>query len=275
MTTSPNGTAPLQPPPSLEDSSTENEAAVPDDDASFTRRHRAAAYSVHFYTASGLLCGALAAAEIIAGRNQRAFFWLILAMLIDSTDGALARRFRVKDVVPHIDGRKLDDIVDYLNYTFLPVLMMAWSGWLPEPVWLWAGIPLIASVFAFSHTGAKEEENGFFLGFPSYWNVFAFYTAIWLSHYGPYAVLSVALVLSVLSVVPVRFVYPNRPPRWKTFFIGGGVATVLVALFILLRHPELDPPGWLIGVSLVYPAMYFAASAYLDWDHRRRERKSA
>ncbi len=146
---------------------------------------------------------------------------MIVAVLIDATDGTFARKFRVKDVVPHIDGRKLDDIVDYLNYTFLPLLMVGSADWLPSPTWLWASVPLVASVFAFVHTGAKEETNGFFLGFPSYWNVFAFYTAVWLSGFGQGIVLAIALVLSGLSVLPLRFVYPNRAPRWRALFVGG------------------------------------------------------
>ena len=91
---------------------------------------------------------------------------MIVAVLIDATDGTFARKFRVKDVVPHIDGRKLDDIVDYLNYTFLPLLMIGSAGWLPQPSWLWASVPLVASVFAFVHTGAKEEIQRFLSRFP-------------------------------------------------------------------------------------------------------------
>jgi phosphatidylcholine synthase len=239
----------------------------------FPLRHRVAAYGVHCYTALGLLCGALAAANILQADNRTAFLWMIVAVLIDATDGTLARRLRVKEAVPHIDGRKLDDIVDYLNYTFLPLLLIGWAGWLPEPVWLWASIPLIASVFAFSHTGAKEEHDGFFLGFPSYWNIFAFYVAVWLRHYGDYVVLGVALVLSLLSVLPVRFIYPNRPPRWKGFFLGGATVTLGLAVLILLQYPEQN--GWLVAMSLVYPAAYVVLSVYLDLENRRERRAAA
>ncbi len=176
----------------------------------YSAQQKLLAYAVHTYTAMGLLCGALIAADILQQNYRRAFILMIVAVLIDATDGTFARKFRVKDVVPHIDGRKLDDIVDYLNYTFLPLLMVGSADWLPSPTWLWASVPLVASVFAFVHTGAKEETNGFFLGFPSYWNVFAFYTAVWLSGFGQGTVLAIALVLSGLSVLPLRFVYPNR-----------------------------------------------------------------
>jgi phosphatidylcholine synthase len=230
----------------------------------YSRRQKLLAYAVHAYTASGLLCGALIAADILSGNYRRAFVWMSVAVLIDATDGTFARRFRVKDVVPHIDGRKLDDIVDYLNYTFLPLLMIGSAGWLPPPPWLWISVALIASVFAFVHAGAKEEVHGFFRGFPSYWNVLAFYTAVWLSEWGRGTVLATVLVLSALSVLPVRFVYPNRAPRWRPLFIGGGIAWLAVIGAILWYYPDAPIPVSLLWLSAVYPIFYVAASLYLD-----------
>lgn len=235
-----------------------------------SRRQKLAAYAVHAYTATGLVCGALIAADIFLGEYRRAFVWMIVAVLIDATDGTFARRFRVKEVVPNIDGRKLDDIVDYLNYTFLPLMMIGSAGWLPQPVWLWTSIPLIASVFAFVHTGAKEEINGFFRGFPSYWNVFAFYTAVWLSRWGNGTVLATALVLSGLSLLPVRFVYPNRAPRWRRLFVGGGIAWLAVIGMILWYYSEAPIPNGLLWLSAIYPVFYVGASLYLDWQLRER-----
>jgi phosphatidylcholine synthase len=228
------------------------------------------AYAAHAYTATGLLCGALVAADIFQGNYRRAFVWMIVAVLIDATDGTFARKVRVKEVVPHIDGRKLDDIVDYLNYTFLPLLMIGSAGWLPQPSWLWVTIPLMASVFAFVHTGAKEEINGFFRGFPSYWNVFAFYTAVWLSQLGHATVLATAIVLSGLSLLPIRFVYPNRAPRWRPLFIWGGIAWLVIVSVILCYYPDSPIPQGLLWLSAVYPAFYLAASIYLDWRFRAR-----
>ncbi len=228
------------------------------------QRQRLLAYAVHTYTASGLVCAALIAHDIFRRDYRWAFVWMILAVLIDATDGTLARKFRVKDVVPHIDGRKLDDIVDYLIWTFLPLLMIATAGWLPEPAWLWMSIPLIASVFAFVHTGAKEEVNGFFRGFPSYWNVVAFYSAVWLVDWGKGAVLAAVLVLSGLSLLPVRFVYPNRAPRWRWLFIGGAIAWLVVIGAILWLYPKMPIPPSLLWLSAIYPAFYLAASIYLD-----------
>jgi phosphatidylcholine synthase len=71
----------------------------------YSRRQKLLAYAVHAYTAMGLLCGALIAADILGQNYRGAFIWMIVAVLIDATDGTFARKFRVKDVVPHIDGR--------------------------------------------------------------------------------------------------------------------------------------------------------------------------
>jgi phosphatidylcholine synthase len=234
---------------------------------------RVAAYTVHLYTASGVVCVLLATQAVIAGEIRAAFAWMIVAVLIDATDGTFARRVDVKHVLPHVDGRKLDDIVDYLNYTFVPILMLVRADWLPQPAEGWAIFPLIASLFAFVHDGAKEEDAGFFRGFPSYWNIVAFYVAVWLRHCGPYVVLAVVLILSVLSVLPVRFVYPNRPPCWPLFFVGGGIVWLAMVLGLLWSYPQC--PVWLIGISLIYPVCYAVLSVYLHVAHSRAVRSKS
>lgn len=229
-----------------------------------TGRQKCVAYAVHLYTASGAVVGLLMAASIVDRDYGAAFLWMLLAVAIDMTDGFLARRFRVKEVVPHIDGRTLDDLVDYLNYTFLPVCMIWRAEWLPEPGWLWCGMILMSSLFGFAHSGAKEESRGFFRGFPSYWNIVAFYIWICFHHYGSGVVLGVVLVLSLLTVLPVRFVYPNRPPCWRGFFLGGALAWMILVLYMLLRQPS-DPLDWAVWVSFIYPVLYVILSVYLDW----------
>jgi phosphatidylcholine synthase len=193
---------------------------------------------------------------------------MVVAVLIDATDGTLARRVNVTRVAPHIDGRKLDDIVDYLNYTFVPIFLLVEAEWLPEPAAFWAVFPLIASLFAFVHVGAKEDDAGFFRGVPSYWNIVAFYIAVWVNQYGQLVVLALVLSLSLMSVLPVRFVYPNRPPCWALFFIGGGIIWLIMVLAILCCYPSC--PAWLIGISLTYPVLYAISSVYLHVVESRR-----
>jgi phosphatidylcholine synthase len=92
----------------------------------------------------------------------------------------------------------------------------------------------------------------------------AFYTAVWLCEWGRGAVLATVLVLSALSLLPVRFVYPNRAPRWRPLFVGGGIAWLAVIGAILWYYPDAPIPVSLLWLSAVYPVFYVAASLYLD-----------
>jgi len=224
------------------------------------------AYLVHLYTATGIVFAILAALAIVRSDLAGACLWLMVAMAVDSTDGFLARRFRVKIVLPNLDGRRLDDIVDYLNYTFLPILLITSAGSLPEPKLLWAAIPLVTSLFAFCNIDAKEEQAGFFRGFPSYWNVIAVYVVIWLYETDVLVLGLIIMGFSLITVLPLRFVYPNHAPRWKGFFISGAIAWLLLIFFMLFLHPMV--PVWLIWLSLSYPALYLTLSLYLDFRSR-------
>ena len=95
------------------------------------KRDRLAAYGVHVFTALGVAASAWMMASIAEGDYRTTFLLMVVAVVIDAVDGTLARRFRVKEVCPEIDGRTLDDIVDYLNYTFIPFLLLCHAGWLP------------------------------------------------------------------------------------------------------------------------------------------------
>ena len=91
-----------------------------------------AAWLVHLYTASSVVCGFLALTRIFYDRYRDAFFWLAVAVLIDTTDGVLARRTDVASRLPWFNGAKLDDIVDYVTYVFVPAFF-AWHALLvPE-----------------------------------------------------------------------------------------------------------------------------------------------
>ncbi len=91
----------------------------------------------------------------------------------------LARRFRVKETIPWFDGALLDNIVDYLTYVFAPVVLLWTTDYLPDGAlgWVVAALPLLASSYQFCRVDAKTDDH-FFLGFPSYWNVVAFYAIV-------------------------------------------------------------------------------------------------
>jgi len=135
----------------------------------------ALALGVHGLTASGAVVGVAALLAIGAQDFSLAALLMLVALFIDSVDGTLARAARVKEVLPRFDGRRLDDMVDYLNYVIVPCVFLVAGGLLPH--WWAAAPPIPASAYGFSQVDAKTEDD-FFLGFPSYWNVIAIYA--WL-----------------------------------------------------------------------------------------------
>jgi phosphatidylcholine synthase len=233
---------------------------------------RARAYAVHLLTASGVVAAFLAVAELLeeAPDERIVFAWLVVAVLIDAVDGSLARAWNVKRFAPDINGRTIDDIVDYLTFTFVPLLLVWRMGWVPFapgiPGVAWFAPALVASLLGFAHVGAKDEAAGYFRGFPSYWNIAAFYAGLAfyaLGEAGQWLNGVVLLALAALTVSPVRFLYPNLTPRpWKLPVLLGAAAWLAVLLGMLLVYRQV--PGWIVGVSLIYPAFYVALSILID-----------
>ena len=233
---------------------------------------RARAYAVHLLTASGVVAAFLAVAELMrtAPDERVAFAWLVVAVLIDAVDGPLARAWEVKRFAPQIDGRKIDDLVDYLTFTFVPLILVWRMGWVPFAPGLggllWIAPPLVASLLGFANVGAKDESAGYFRGFPSYWNIGAFYAGIvfhGLGGAGQWLNAVALLALAALTVSPLRFLYPNLAPRrWKPAVLLGAAAWLVILLAMLPVYPQA--PAWLVALSLVYPAFYVTLSIWID-----------
>ncbi len=218
---------------------------------------RARAAAVHLYTASGAVLAWLATAELTTASPDPRYVFALLAaaVVVDATDGPLARRWEVKRWLPAIDGRTIDDLVDYLTYCFVPLLLIWRMGWVPEPGLLWIAPALLASLFGFANAGAKDERGGFFLGFPSYWNIVAFYAGFIHARGGAALNGAALLLLAAATVLPIRFLYPNLTPRpWRTPILGGSILWLAMMLWLLPGYPRASAGA--IGLSLIYPAFY-------------------
>ena len=139
---------------------------------------RLAAYGVHLLTASGAVCGLLALQGIAGGRFKTALVWMAVAVVIDGVDGPLARSVGVSRVLPGIDGTLLDNVVDYLNYVVVPAFLIVEASLVPLRLEVVGGAAIcLSSAFQFTRIDAKTPDH-FFRGFPSYWNVLAFYLLV-------------------------------------------------------------------------------------------------
>ncbi len=239
---------------------------------SYSLIHRIAAWSVHFYTALGLPLMYLAARELLAHSSQveqdaRMFFvWMWLAMVVDSSDGVLARAVRVEKVLPEFNGRRLDDIVDFLSFAFLPCVAFGIYELFPTH-WEWfAIVPIMASGYGFCQEQAKTDNA--FVGFPSYWNIVLLY--LYLVQMDPWLNLGIVGFLAAMVFAPIHYIYPTRTTFLRPFTVifGSVWACVLVASSLLPREAWTIPAAWL---SLSFPLYYLALSIV----HHRRVHRDA
>jgi phosphatidylcholine synthase len=219
------------------------------------------AWLAHLYTASGAVFAFLAARAVIDFDYRAAFFWLGVQVLVDATDGVVARALRVSERLPWFNGAKLDDIIDYLTYVFVPALFV-WREILVPEAWTMyvTGAMLLSSAYGFNREDAKTADH-FFTGFPSYWNIVVFYLLI--LRWPAWVNAVILLVLVVLVFVPIRYVYPSRMPvlRWQTNALGA-IWGALIAV-MLWQYPAVSRAVLL--ASFVFPAYYFALSLLLQF----------
>ena len=219
--------------------------------------NKLAASAVHALTASGALLGVLALLAGARGEFQTSALWMLAALAVDGVDGTLARRFQTARFVPGLDGRRLDDIVDYLNYVIAPICFLCWSGHIQHPAL--AAAPVLASAWGFAQTDAKTDDH-FFLGFPSYWNVLAIY--IWRFELDAFTSGALLLLCAALVFVPLRYIHPSRMRTlwWST---NLGAALWLALLTVAVAAPARADAFALLEISLAYPLWYLVLSLVL------------
>jgi phosphatidylcholine synthase len=223
-------------------------------------KRSSSAWLVHFYTASGAVLAFFATLATFNGRFRAAFILLLAATVVDATDGILARWARVKELTPGFDGARLDDIVDYLTFVFVPLLILLRAGHLPEGWGLAVcAAVLLSSGYGFASLDAKTADY-FFTGFPSYWNIVALYIHAART---PPSFNGVLLLFFVAMVfVRIGWIYPTRTPVLQGVTNILGVVWGVMMLVITYLLP--DVPRWLVVSSLFYPAYYIALSLWLQ-----------
>ena len=228
---------------------------------------------VHVWTATGAVLALLMVHFSYQGRVEAVLWLFLAAMVVDGTDGMLARWLRVKEVLPGFDGELLDNVVDYMTYALAPMVLLWANGYLPAGFWggAWAACALLASCYQFCRSDAKTEDH-YFLGFPSYWNIVAFYVVV--LEVGTTGTVTMLLVCSVLVFVPIKYIYPSRTLVLWQLNMALAVAWLVMWAAVTAQLP--DPPAWLVGLSLAYTAYYVAASLWLTvaTRHGRRTGRS-
>ena len=218
----------------------------------------AACWAVHFYTATGAVAAFAALHAISAHDVRTAFWWLYVAVAVDASDGVLARAADVKRHLPQFDGAKLDDIVDYLTFVLVPIVLLVETGMLQGTFGVASAcLALLASAYRFCHADAKTADH-YFTGFPSYWNIVALY--LYVFAWSPAASAALTFGLALLVFAPLRFLYPSRMAWMRASTVGLGLVWAAAVGVILLSLPERATT--LALISLAYPAYYTLLSLY-------------
>ncbi|MDO8288286.1 MAG: phosphatidylcholine/phosphatidylserine synthase [Parvibaculum sp.] len=205
------------------------------------RARIAAAWAVHAFTATGVVTGLLAIAALISGDFRLALLWLGAALLIDGFDGPMARKVNVNAYAPNMDGAILDLVIDYLNYTVIPALLVYRFGLVPYGFAIpAAAYIMMTSLYCFGNRDMKTEDN-YFQGFPAVWNLvvlFFYITAspAWLN-------LLVIIALGILTFVPLKFVHPFRVVRFRALTIAMTGAWGALAVVLVLGSAPDSPPA--------------------------------
>ena len=141
------------------------------------------AWAVHAFTTSGIVLGFLALVSVLKSDPVAAFMWLGLALFVDGIDGTLARKARVLEYTPNVDGRALDLVIDFFTYVAVPALMVYWFNMTPVPGFFFApqtwslisaATIMAVSCYTFANVGMKSDDY-YFVGFPALWNIVVLY----------------------------------------------------------------------------------------------------
>jgi len=237
------------------------------DNWSPSKQQQAMAWSAHLFTATGAIWGLLALLAISSGEWVVAFAWMALAVFVDAFDGIWARRVHVKSVLPNFDGALLDNMIDFLNYVFIPAYFLYASNLLPQRyAMLGAVLILLASSYQFCQDDAKTDDH-YFKGFPSYWNVMVYY--MFIMGATPMINFIVLAILSALVFVPIKYVYPTRTAMHKELTMTLACFWGVINVAILVRYPVRDT--WLLWASFLFVLYYCGLSLYSMWLDSRQQ----
>jgi phosphatidylcholine synthase len=216
---------------------------------------RAAAFSVHIFTALGAGIALVAMLEAVREHWVAMFAWLGVALVIDAVDGPIARRLDVARVQPDWSGDVLDLVVDFVTYVFVPAYAITASGLLlplSAPL-LGVGIAVSGALY-FADRRMKSPDNHF-RGFPGLWNVAAFY--LFLLHLPPALASLGVIVLIALTFAPFHVVHPIRVARRRWLTLSLIAIWAALALFTLASDFNVGMP---VTVGLCAIVAYIMAS---------------
>lgn len=220
---------------------------------------RLAGFAVHLFTALGSICAMFAMLAIFDRAYEMTFVWLFVALVIDTVDGTLARAVDIQVHVPRFSGERLDLVIDYVTYVFVPVIALMHAGFLSGIVGgLTAGLILLSALYHFADTESKADDHCF-VGFPAVWNIVAFCLFAWGAP--AWLAVSISLLLVAMAFIPMHWIHPMRVNRHFGINVGMAAAGIAAGIWVLTTG---FPGGLIPGSILAAASLYFIGMA-LVW----------
>ena len=203
-----------------------------------------AAWSVHLFTASGLLAGFMGLLAAVERDYRAAMLWMLATLVIDGIDGTFARLARVREVLPKVDGKTIDYVIDFFTYCILPAyLWFVWSDGPPWAVYGGAFLMLLSGAIYYGLDGMVSEDGKHFVGFPVLWNMVMYVFIFVVPDLGWAWLFHLIVVFAVLHFVPILTPYPSRggPGFWR--ILAAVIVFIGSAIWNVYAYPEVAKWG--------------------------------
>jgi phosphatidylcholine synthase len=229
----------------------------------YALHQRLLAWSVHIFTATGMLAGFAAIIAITRSDWRSAGIWLLVGLVIDGVDGTFARLWKVSEVLPHVQGKMIDYVIDFANYAIIPAFFIYQSGLIEDPLLnaIAVGSILLVSAIYYGMDGMVSDDF-FFVGFPVLWNLVMFYL-FFVFDWPEWLNFSCILFLAVLHFVPIKFMYPSQATKWRMMHVLVSALTMFSLSLLILNYPAPSPLlFWLATFGAIY---FFFMAVYFTW----------
>lgn len=195
--------------------------------------------------------GLLAAIE---GNYRLAMLWMLATLVIDGIDGTFARLARVKEVLPQVDGKMIDYVIDFFTYAILPAYLFFVAVAAPE----WARytgsfLMLLSAAIYYGLDGMVSEDGKHFIGFPVLWNMFVYVLIFVTTGLSWPVMLGLVAFFAVMHFVPILVPYPSRGGRWWALTLVMVVVFIAAAVLNVWAYPVVSAIGyWASLLSIAY-----------------------
>ena len=193
---------------------------------------------------------------------RQAMLWLVLCLIIDELDGSLARVFRVKEVLPYMDGKTIDYVIDFATYAIIPAYFF-YEAHLVSEAWRLpcTAIILLVSALYYGKQGMVTDDL-YFLGFPVLWNMVVFYL-LFVFPFESTGNVVLVFFFAILHFLPIKFVYPSQGRRFRRLSIGVTIVFIATLAAILWFYPQRI--FWLTLLAYLTAGYYALMAIYNTW----------